>query len=92
MQITRALAVEYGADNIRVNCIAPGLIRTDFARALWENPEIYARAIKNYPLKRIGEVEEIAGGAVFLASKAASFMTGQMMVIDGGSTISPGDV
>ena len=90
--LIRNLAVEWGGDNVRANCINPAIIRTDFARALWENPEIYARAIKNYPLKRIGEVEEIAGAAVFLASPAANFMTGQMMVIDGGSTISPGDV
>ena len=87
MQIARNLAVEWGKDNIRVNCIAPGLIRTDFARALWENPEIYEATVSKYPLRRIGEPEEIAGAAVFLASDAGSFTTGQTLVIDGGGTI-----
>jgi NAD(P)-dependent dehydrogenase (short-subunit alcohol dehydrogenase family) len=87
MQLARNLAVEWGAQNIRVNCIAPGLIRTDFARALWENPAILKNETGRYPLQRIGEPEEIAGAAVFLASKAGSFMTGQTMVIDGGGTI-----
>jgi NAD(P)-dependent dehydrogenase (short-subunit alcohol dehydrogenase family) len=87
MQIARNLAVEWGPDNIRVNCIAPGLIRTDFARALWENPEIYKDTVSKYPLRRIGEPDEIAGAAVFLASAAGSFTTGQTLVIDGGGTI-----
>jgi NAD(P)-dependent dehydrogenase (short-subunit alcohol dehydrogenase family) len=87
MQIARNLAVEWGKDNIRVNCIAPGLIRTDFARALWENPEIYEATVSKYPMRRIGEPEEIAGAAVFLASAAGSFTTGQTIVIDGGGTI-----
>ncbi len=87
MQIARNLAVEWGKDNIRVNCIAPGLIRTDFARALWENPEIYEATVSKYPMRRIGEPEEIAGAAVFLASAAGSFTTGQTLVIDGGGTI-----
>lgn len=87
MQIARNLAVEWGPKNIRVNCIAPGLIRTDFAKALWENPEIYEATVSKYPLRRIGEPDEIAGAAVFLASKAGSFTTGQTIVIDGGGTI-----
>jgi len=87
MQMARNLAVEWGPMNVRVNCIAPGLVRTDFARALWENPETYDRAVKAYPLRRIGEPDEIAGAAVFLASKAGSFVTGQTLVIDGGATI-----
>jgi NAD(P)-dependent dehydrogenase (short-subunit alcohol dehydrogenase family) len=87
MQIARNLAVEWGPKNIRVNCIAPGLVRTDFARALWENPEIYAATVAKYPLRRIGEPDEIAGAAVFLASDAGSFTTGQTIVIDGGGTI-----
>jgi len=87
MQIARNLAVEWGPDNVRVNCIAPGLVRTDFARALWENPETYAATVKHYPLRRIGEPDEIAGAAVFLASDAGSFTTGQTIVIDGGGTI-----
>lgn len=88
MQIARNLAVEWGPKNVRVNCIAPGLIRTDFARALWENPDIYKATVANYPLRRIGEPDEIAGAAVFLASDAGSFTTGQTIVIDGGGTIS----
>ena len=87
MQIARNLAVEWGPSNVRVNCIAPGLIRTDFARTLWENPDTYAATVKHYPLRRIGEPEEIAGAAVFLASRAGSFTTGQTIVIDGGGTI-----
>lgn len=87
MQMARNLAVEWGPKNVRVNCIAPGLVRTDFARALWENPETYEKAISSYPLRRIGEPDEIAGAAVMLASKAGSFITGQSIVIDGGVTI-----
>lgn len=87
MQIARNLAVEWGPKNIRVNCIAPGLVRTDFAKALWENPEIYKATVSKYPLGRIGEPDEIAGAAVFLASKAGSFTTGQTIVIDGGGTV-----
>jgi NAD(P)-dependent dehydrogenase (short-subunit alcohol dehydrogenase family) len=87
MQMARNLAVEWGPRNVRVNCIAPGLVRTDFARALWENPDTYQRAVALYPLRRIGESDEIAGAAVFLASRAGSFVTGQTIVIDGGATI-----
>ncbi len=87
MQLARNLAVEYGPHNIRVNCIAPGLIKTDFARALWEDPQMLSRRTETTPLRRIGEPDEIAGAAVFLASSAGSFMTGQSLVIDGGVTI-----
>jgi NAD(P)-dependent dehydrogenase (short-subunit alcohol dehydrogenase family) len=86
-QLARNLAVEYGPHNVRVNCIAPGLIKTDFARALWENPDTLKRATSGSPLRRIGEPDEIAGAAVFLASPAGSFMTGQALVVDGGATI-----
>jgi NAD(P)-dependent dehydrogenase (short-subunit alcohol dehydrogenase family) len=86
-QLARNLAVEYGPHNIRVNCIAPGLVRTDFARALWEDPAILERSTAHTPLRRIGEPDEIAGAAVFLASKAGAFMTGHQIVIDGGTTI-----
>lgn len=86
-QLARNLAAEFGADNIRVNCIAPGLIKTDFAKALWDNPETLKRALTGTPLKRIGEPDEIAGAAVYLASKAGAYMTGQMMVVDGGATV-----
>lgn len=84
-QLARNLAVELGPDNIRVNCIAPGLIKTDFSKALWDNPA--ADQMWNPPLRRIGEPDEIAGAAVFLASKAGSFVTGHTLVIDGGETI-----
>ena len=87
MQIARNLAVEWGPKNIRVNCIAPGLIRTEFAKALWENPDIYKATVAKYPLRRIGEPDEIAGAAVYLASAAGTFITGQTLVIDGGGTI-----
>jgi hypothetical protein len=88
MQLARNLACEYGKHNIRVNCIAPGLIKTDFARALWENPETLKASTSRSPLLRIGEPDEIAGAAVFLASRAGTFVTGQTVVIDGGATIS----
>jgi len=90
MQMARNLAVEWGPRNVRVNCIAPGLVRTDFARALWENPDTYAHTVRTYPLRRIGEPPEIAGAAVFLASPAGSFTTGQTIVIDGGATVAGG--
>ena len=86
-QLARNLAVEFGPHNIRVNCIAPGLIKTDFARALWENPRTLKETNARTPLARIGEPDEIAGAAVFLASRAGAFMTGQSIVIDGGATI-----
>lgn len=86
-QLARNLATEFGQDNIRVNCIAPGLIKTDFARALWENPETLKRALTGTPLARIGEPKEIAGAAVYLASDAGSYTTGQMIVVDGGATV-----
>ena len=86
-QLARNLAVEYGPHNVRVNCIAPGLIKTDFARALWEDPEMLKRRTTTTPLRRIGEPDEIAGAAIFLASQAGSFVTGQSIVVDGGVTI-----
>jgi NAD(P)-dependent dehydrogenase (short-subunit alcohol dehydrogenase family) len=86
-QLARNIAVEYGPKNIRANCIAPGLIKTDFAKALWDNPDILERSTSGAPLRRIGDPDEIAGAAVFLASKAGAFMTGQAIVIDGGATI-----
>lgn len=88
MQMARNLADEFGPKGVRVNCVAPGLIRTDFARALWENPDTLARSTARSPLRRIGEPEEIAGATVFLASRAGAFTTGQTLVIDGGQTVS----
>ncbi len=90
MQLARSLAVEWGRANVRVNTIAPGLVRTDMARALWEDPERLAQALESYPLGRIGEPQDIAGAAVFLASRAGNFMTGQTLVIDGGTTVMGG--
>jgi NAD(P)-dependent dehydrogenase (short-subunit alcohol dehydrogenase family) len=87
MQLVRNLAVEWGANNIRVNCIAPGLVKTDFARALWEDPALRKGSEDRTALGRLGDPEDIAGAAVFLASRAASWITGQTIVIDGGRTI-----
>lgn len=86
-QLARNLAVEFGRDNVRVNCIAPGLIKTDFAKALWDNPETLKASTARTPLKRIGMPDEIAGAAIFLASAAGTYMTGQSVVVDGGATI-----
>ncbi len=87
MQLARNLAVELGPHNVRVNCIAPGLIKTDFAKALWDDPAALAERNASTPLRRIGEPDEIAGAAVYLAAPASRFMTGQSLVIDGGVTI-----
>ncbi len=87
IQLAKNLAIELGPDNIRVNAICPGLVKTDFARALWENPEFAEPRIAATPLRRLGEPEDIAGAAVFLASRAGQWMTGQTIVIDGGATV-----
>ncbi len=86
-QLVRNLAVELGKSNIRVNAIAPGVIRTDFAKALWEDPKAEASLKRWTPLGRIGEPEEIAGAAIFLTSAAGQYVTGQAIVVDGGATI-----
>ena len=86
--LVRSLAVEWGPKNITVNALCPGIIKTDFARALWENPEILASVEKNAPLQRIGTTDEVAGAAIMLASDSGSFITGQKIVMDGGVTIS----
>jgi NAD(P)-dependent dehydrogenase (short-subunit alcohol dehydrogenase family) len=87
MQLARNLAVEFGPDGIRVNCIAPGVVKTDFARALYEDPEQAASQEAWTPLRRLGTPEDIAGAAVFLAARAGAWLTGQSIVIDGGATI-----
>ena len=84
MQLVRNLACEWGPRGVRANCIVPGLVRTDFAKALWEDPENLRRRTRDTPLQRIGEPDEIAGAAVFLAAASGRFMTGQTIVIDGG--------
>jgi NAD(P)-dependent dehydrogenase (short-subunit alcohol dehydrogenase family) len=86
MQLARNLAHELGPSNIRVNCIAPGLVKTDFARALWDTPEAERRSSAGAPLRRLGEPDDIAGAAVFLAGKSGAWLTGQTIVIDGGAT------
>jgi NAD(P)-dependent dehydrogenase (short-subunit alcohol dehydrogenase family) len=85
--LARNLAVEWGPKNVRVNCIAPGLVKTDFARALWEDTARLQPRLETTPLRRIGEPHEIGGIVAFLASKAAAFMTGSVIVADGGVTI-----
>jgi len=87
MQLARNLAAEYGPANVRVNAICPGLIKTDFAKALWDDPAILEASTRTAPLRRIGVPDEIAGMAVFLAGKAGGFTTGQSFVIDGGATV-----
>ncbi len=84
--LAKNLAQELGPANIRVNCVAPGLIKTDFARALWEDEAAVASRNAATPLRRIGEPKEIGGIVAFLASPAASFMTGETVVADGGVT------
>jgi NAD(P)-dependent dehydrogenase (short-subunit alcohol dehydrogenase family) len=86
-QLVRNLAVEFGPHNVRINAIAPGAVRTEFARALWEEPAKEAIVKHSSALGRIGEPDEMAGAAVFLASQASAYMTGQALVIDGGTTI-----
>ena len=86
IMLVKNLAIEHGPHNVRTNAIAPGLFRTDFARALWENPEILKQSTATCPLRRIGEPEEIGGAAVLLCSSAGSFVNGHTLVIDGGST------
>jgi NAD(P)-dependent dehydrogenase (short-subunit alcohol dehydrogenase family) len=89
--LCKSLAMEWGKSNVRINVIAPGLIKTDFAKALWSNPVILKQMETGSPLGRIGEPDDIGGVAVFLASKAAAFVTGQTIIADGGVTSSGGE-
>jgi NAD(P)-dependent dehydrogenase (short-subunit alcohol dehydrogenase family) len=91
IQLARNLAVEFGPDNIRVNCISPGMIDTPFSQGLMSNEDFMKRRLSLTPLRRVGTVEEIAGVAVMLASKAGGFITGQNIIVDGGTTISDGN-
>jgi NAD(P)-dependent dehydrogenase (short-subunit alcohol dehydrogenase family) len=86
-QLVRNLAVEFGPHNVRINAIAPGVVRTDFAKALWADPVAEAALRKATPLGRIGEPDEIAGAAVFLAAPAGRYITGQTIIVDGGATV-----
>lgn len=88
-QLARNLAAELGPSGVRVNCIAPGLVKTDFAKALWEDPATLDLHTRHVPLRRIGEPHELAGAAVFLASPASTFVTGQTIVVDGGVMTNP---
>jgi dehydrogenase/reductase SDR family protein 4 len=85
--LVRNLAAEWGPKNVRVNAIAPGLVKTDFARALWEDDKRRTERLEATPLRRLGEPRDIGGIAVFLASEAAAFVTGQVIVADGGVSI-----
>lgn len=82
--MTRGLALEWGKHGVRVNAIAPGFILTDLTRQLWSQPRMQAWSKQNTPLGRLGEVEDLVGTAIFLASPATAFMTGQVIAIDGG--------
>jgi NAD(P)-dependent dehydrogenase (short-subunit alcohol dehydrogenase family) len=85
--MVKNIAAEFGPFNIRANAIAPGLIKTDMAKALWENPKILENVTSTNPLRRIGEPVEIAGIAVLLASRAGGYINGETIVVDGGSTV-----
>ena len=87
VMIVKNIAAEFGHKNIRANSIAPGLIKTDFAKALWENPDILKTVLSSTPMQRIGVPDEIAGVAVMLASEAGNYINGQTIVVDGGTTI-----
>jgi NAD(P)-dependent dehydrogenase (short-subunit alcohol dehydrogenase family) len=91
IEMARNLAVEFGPDNIRVNTISPGLINTPFSESLMKNEAFMKKRLAQTPLRKVGEVEEIAGVAVMLASKAGGFITGQNIIVDGGTTISDGN-
>ena len=91
IQLARNLAVEFGPHNIRVNSISPGMINTPFSESLINNAEFMSKRLALTPLRRVGEVEEIAGVAVMLASKAGGFITGQNIIVDGGTTVGDGN-
>ena len=84
IMLTQVCAKEWGVDGIRVNCIAPGLIKTEFSRALWDNEAALKNSRAQRPLRRIGEPDEMAGACVYFASEASSFTTGQTLILDGG--------
>src|SRR5947209_1420528 len=83
-QMTRGLALEWGERGIRVNAIAPGFILTDLTRKLWSQPAMQSWGLANTPLRRLGQPGDLVGAAVFLASEASAFLTGQVLFVDGG--------
>jgi NAD(P)-dependent dehydrogenase (short-subunit alcohol dehydrogenase family) len=87
ISLTQTLAMELAEDNIQVNAIAPGLVKTQFARAIWDNDVLLEGVLARTPQRRLGDPDDIAGVALFLASAASNFATGQVFVIDGGATI-----
>jgi 2-deoxy-D-gluconate 3-dehydrogenase len=89
ISLTKSLAVEWGAEGVRVNALCPGWTATDLNRALWEDPDAGPATVATVPMRRWGAAEEMAGPAVFLASSASSYMTGQVLLIDGGQTVHP---
>ncbi|MEM9809615.1 MAG: SDR family oxidoreductase, partial [Pseudomonadota bacterium] len=90
LQLARNLAVEHGPKNIRINCIAPGIVKTYFAEALWKDPKAGEMVTKQIPMRRFGLPDDIAGAAVFLASDAGGWMNGQHITIDGGTLVGSG--
>lgn len=91
VQLAKNLAVEYGPDNIRVNTISPGLIDTPFSQSLLAQQAFMQKRLELTPLRRVGQPEDVAGVAVMLASKAGAFITGQNIIVDGGTTVSDGN-
>ena len=89
ISLTKSLAVEWGAEGVRVNALCPGWTATDLNREMWEDPDAGPATVATVPMRRWGTAEEMAGPAVFLASSASSYMTGQVLIIDGGQTIHP---
>ncbi|HEX4963908.1 MAG TPA: glucose 1-dehydrogenase [Thermoanaerobaculia bacterium] len=87
IMLTKTLAMELAAENVRVNAIAPGLIQTRFSEALWATPEVRERALRSIPQRRIGQPEDLVGAVLYLASDASRFTTGAVLVIDGGQTL-----
>ena len=91
VMLTKVLAKELASENIQVNTLAPGLIKTDFSRALWEDENVYSQIIKSIPQARMGEPDDISGMALYLASDASDFITGSLFTVDGGKDAKEGE-
>ena len=87
IMLTKSLAIELGKDNIQINAIAPGFVRTRFSKALWDNPSIYDSIVNRTPAGRLAEPGEIMGIALYLASSASDFTTGAVFTVDGGYSL-----